>query len=377
MVESQLFQVIRYFLNNDPVTEELDWQKLLKFAEKHSLAQFVYLYMNHLPKGQRPDAEMQRCIVRSHSYIVAKQISQNAAIEDIHSALEENGCFHLFFKGSVTRKRYKDPFWRSMSDIDFLYQESQHKIVKKALLEKEFSGYVEGRKNDTYYCLPHVCVEAHRQLVPSNSSYYSYCAKVWERAHLAEGCKYLYEMGVEDELIFNIIHLAIHFLEGGAGIRFILDVYVYNQLEIDFQYVEHELSEIDLLDFYKNISVLAENWFGSGEKNELSEKLADFILENGTFGTSENSSALAVSEGRLRYLRRMCFPGYEEMTSIYPWLNGKAILLPFAWVRRGVGVLTQKTEKLNAQIIKTKQGDRKLGKELHRFYRECGLRGTL
>ena len=200
------------------------------------------------------------------------------------------------------------------------------------------------RKNNTYYLRPHVCVEAHRQLVPSDSSFFPYCSGVWERAHLKEGTKYGYEMTTEDELVFNIIHLAIHFLEGGAGIRFILDVYVYNHLQIDFEYTRKELEKLVLMEFYQNVSDLAENWFGDGEATEISEKLSRFVLNNGTFGTRDNSSALAVKDGRLQYLMRMCFPSYMEMTSIYSWLNGKKVLLPIAWLMRGFSVLKNKRE---------------------------------
>lgn len=49
-------------------------------------------------------------------------------------------------------------------------------------------------------------------MVPSKSSFFPYCSNAWERAHVSNGSKYLYEMSIEDELIFNIIHLAIHFL---------------------------------------------------------------------------------------------------------------------------------------------------------------------
>ena len=377
MVEKQLFQLIRHFLNNDPVTDELDWSGVWALAKKHSLTQFVSLYMFQLPKELRPDADLQKTISNSRDRLMARQINQNVTVERIHSALEANECYHLFMKGSVTRNRYADPFWRSMEDIDILYQESQHKVVKSALLECGLSGYKEGRKNDTYYRKPYICVEAHRQLVPSASSFYPYCTKVWERAHIADGCKYLYEMSLEDELVFNIIHMAIHFLEGGAGIRFIVDVYVYNHLEMDFEYIERELSKLDLLEFYRNISTLAEYWFGEGEKTELSEKLASFILGNGTFGTAKNSASLAIREGRIKYLRRMCFPNYQEMTSIYPWLKGKVVLLPVAWFLRGFGVLTRKKGKLNAQIKKSRNGDKNFGKELHDFYQECGLRRTL
>ena len=377
MVEKQLFQIIRHFLNNEPVTTELDWPNVWSLARKHSLGQFVSLYMKQLPGEQEIEKQLEHSITNSHAAMVVRKVNQDIAIKDIHAILELKGCYHLFMKGSVTRDRYASAFWRPMGDIDFLYQEAQHEIVKTSLLENGFYGFKAGRKNDTYYRKKNICVEAHRQLVPSDSSFFKYCSKVWERAHVANGCNYLFEMDIEDELIFNIVHLAIHFLEGGAGIRFILDVYVYNHLEMDFKYVEHELSELDLLDFYHNISELAENWFGYGKKTSLTEKLASFIIKNGTFGTVDNSSSLAVREGRWKYLRKMCFPSYKEMISAYPWLKGKYMLLPLAWILRGFRVWKHNKRSLSAQIRKAKRGDRRYGKNLHKFYQECGLRSTL
>ena len=377
MAETQLLQIIRHFLNNEPMTDVPDWPRVWALAKKHGLAQFVYLYMSGLAADMQPDDELQKSISKYYASMVVCHVNQDAAIRDIHSVLEENECRHLFFKGSVTRGRYPDPHWRSMADIDFLYSESQHERVKATLLENGFSGYKEGRKNDTYYRKPYVSAEAHRQLVPSDSSFYPYCSHVWERAHLAAGSAFLYEMSPEDELIFSIVHLAIHFLEGGAGIRFVLDIYVYNRLKMDFEYIEQELLKLDLLDFYRNVSALAENWFGHGEKTELSEKLADFILSSGTFGNAANSSALAVREGRLKYVGRMCFPSYREMVSVYPWLTGKILLLPIAWVIRGFRVLRTKKGSVRKLAKRARRGDKTLGQDLSVFYRECGLRSSL
>ena len=65
MVEKQLFQIIRYFLNNEPVTDTVDWSRLWILAKKHSLEQFVSLYMKQLPEEQRPDKELQNVISNS------------------------------------------------------------------------------------------------------------------------------------------------------------------------------------------------------------------------------------------------------------------------------------------------------------------------
>ena len=377
MIEKQLFQIIRYFLNNEPMIDNLDWPGVWSFAKKHSLEQFVALYMNKLPEELKPNCDFQKVISARYASLLAIHVNQKVAVSNIHSVLESMKCYHLFMKGTITKKRYENPFYRSMGDIDFLYQESQHDQVKPALLKIGFTDYREGRKNDFYYRKPYVCVEAHRQLVPSDSSYYYYCLGVWKRAHTASGCKYCFEMSLEDELIFNIIHLAIHFLEGGAGIRFILDVYVYNGYQMDKQYIERELAELDLLEFYYNISDLANNWFGDGEETEIGKKIGRFVLDNSTFGTAKNSSALAVREGQLRYIRRILFPSFNEMTSLYPWLRERRYLLPIAWIIRGIRAQKNKKGTIRAQLKKTRQGDIGLGREIYAFYKECGLRGTL
>lgn len=357
--------------------DKIDWPGVWSLAKKHSLEQFVYAYMETLLENQKPEGDLRREISNRYAILSARMISQELAIDDIHSILETAECYHLFFKGAVTRRRYKNPSFRTMGDIDFLYNESQHVTVKKLLLANNFSDYRESRKNDIYYRKPYVCVEAHRQLVPSESRFYSYCSQVWDRAHVKEGCRYCFEMSVEDEFIFNLIHLAFHFLEGGAGIRFIMDVFIYNHLEMDFDYVCNEFKKLDLLEFYHNISNLAESWFGQGVTAPVREALSKFVLENGTFGTAETSSSLAVREGRLRYLRKMCFPSYKEMCSVYPWLKGRKVFLPVAWSLRGFRVLRRKKGKLKKQIIKAKRGNKILGQELHQFLVECGLRSTL
>lgn len=377
MGEDQLFQIIRHFLNKEPVTCEIDWPRVWLLAKKHSLSQFVALYMYELSSEEGPKEELRRTIASDNALLLTRQVNQDLEVQKIHDVLEEQECPHLFLKGSVTRRRYAHPFYRTMSDIDFLYREEQHERVKAALLANGYTDYQAGRKNDTYCCKPYVCIEAHRQLVPSDSSFFAYCSHVWERAQLEKDCKYLYALRPEDELIFHMIHLAIHFLEGGAGIRFILDIFVYDHLQMDFDYVERELTKLDLLEFYRNVSALAENWFGQGQKTRISEKLACFIMENGTFGATEHSAALAVEEGRWQFLRRMCFPSYTEMCSQYPWLKNRKLFLPAAWIIRGFGVWKNKKGMISSQMKKARSGNKRLGKDLHAFYRECGLRSSL
>jgi hypothetical protein len=181
-------------------------------------------------------------------------------------------------------------------------------------------------------------------------------------------------MRVEDELVFNIVHLAEHFKEGGAGVRFIIDVYVYSRIKMDREYVEQELTKLGLNEFYHHILYLANYWFADGENAELTEKLADFIMNGGVFGDKENAAALAVEEGRVRHLVKVCFPDYDSMKSMFPWLEGKGVLLPYAWGLRGVRALRYRKGNVRTHMNSIKTGDIEKGKALRQFYTECGLR---
>ena len=58
-------------------------------------------------------------------------------------------------------------------------------------------------------------------------------------------------MSLEDEYIYNLIHLVEHFQNGGVGIRFVMDVYIYNRIEtIDWEYIEAELAKLGLWEFF-------------------------------------------------------------------------------------------------------------------------------
>ena len=378
MQESQLFDVIKNVIKDEPLDgSSLNWEALIRVAKRHSLLAYVALYESRLPEQERPAEEIHDLLKQRYAAEQAKAVHQMLAINDISNALEKNEVYHLFLKGSVTRDKYPTPFLRSMGDIDFLYKETQHEVLKETLLASGFDNYREGRKNDTYSRKPYVCVEAHRQLVPSDSSYDDYCERVWERSKIKDGYRFRYEMSAEDELVYNLIHLAIHFLEGGAGVRFILDVYVYNHLSLDKEYVENELQKIDLLDFYHNVSDLAEYWFGSGTSNSIVEDLSAFVLNNGVFGSSENSAALAVKDGRIRFIQKVCFPSYAEMKSMFPWLKGKKLLLPYAWAVRGVRALKNRKGSVQGQFDKASKGNQQKGKSLEKLFNDCGLTGKL
>lgn len=380
MVEQLLLSIIKSELNDTIPPDPPDsWDGLVSYAQKQGLLPYIYSYIEKLPNSSKPYQPLLDSITQSHLSDLACHVQQSYAVEELRSALESNHINNLFFKGSVTKNHYSNPLLRTMGDIDVLYKSEQDKIFKSVMKSLHYSDPSEGRKNDKYVRKPFICVEAHRQLMASDSSYYDYCSHVWERAGMVDGCTFSYQMTPEDELIFHMIHLAAHFAQGGAGIRFVIDVYVYNQLPLDQLYLEGELEKIGLLSFYKNISDLAEHWFGEGDSEPAPKSmnsLESFILTGGTFGTSDRATALAVQKGRFNYLLNACFPSYQEMVSMFPWLRRRAVFLPFAWTLRAIRSLRYRRQNVQSVFAKVGQKGKNGtvdGGELKRLYQEWGL----
>ena len=371
---NELLKIIASQLNNMPENIEItDWKQLLKLAKEHGLLQFIALYADAQPENKQPSAKVQDYLFSVIMQETARSANQLDAVAEMQEAMEQNGVYNLVVKGSVTKQRYENEVLRTMGDIDLLYKPEQHHVFKTLMKELGYGDYQEGRKNDTYFRPPFITVEAHRELVESGSDYADYYKNIWQMAHPKGGKEHTYEMTVEDELVFNIVHLAEHFKEGGAGIRFIIDVFVYSQIEMDNDYVERELTKLDLDIFYHHILDFANYWFANGESSKLTEKLANFVMDGGVFGDKENAAALAVEEGRAKHLLKVCFPDYKSMKSMFPWLEGKGLLLPYAWGLRGIRALRHRKGNVRTHMNAIKTGDIEKAKALRQFYTECGL----
>lgn len=382
-----LLEIVKYILNNKmgelPIpAKDMDWELLVKLAQNHSISNLVHYGAECLPPEHRPDEEMCKRLYQSSVNAIVRSYNQIEGTEELFQAFEKEGIYALAVKGICTKQHYPQPDMRTMGDVDILYQPQQNDKVKKVMRDLGYEQSMEGRKHDIYSRRPYMAIEMHRELVAADSEYGSYYESIWNRVKPKENCKYIHEMSREDEYIFTIVHLAGHFKDGGIGIRFVMDVYVYNHLDgLDWDYIEAELRKLNLWEFYRNISQLAEEWFGTDEdcdkeSKELINKLSTYIITNGTFGTQKNAAAVSVAKnGRTLFLWKAVFPNLKSMKSMFTWLDKWPILLPYAWVLRGIRSITSKKRRKNIkyQVEKYKNGDREYGEELQRFFEICGL----
>ena len=360
--------------------DNYDWDALSSLFTRHNMAAILNAVIpkKGIGQGSAPNQQVIRKIYQETLQSVTVQVNQLHEIKELDALLEKHHIFHIFLKGYMTCKRYPERIFRSMGDIDLLYKPEQHKEFRETVLSNGYGGYEEGRKNDTYRKSEYILLEAHRQLVPSDSGFFQWCSGVWARSIQAEGSSYAFEMKLEDEFIFNLIHFAIHLLEGGAGARFLCDVYVYRQLDYDKNSVDQQLKNIGLLEFYNRISELLDFWFdGSRKETSQFDEMIDYIMEPGVFGSRINANALAVEKGKYNFLKSRFFPSYREMLSLYPWLHGKKLLLPFVWLKRGMSTFLHKRSSIQNSFFIAKNADKDKAKKIRRLYNEYGLDMTL
>ena len=376
MVKKQLLEIIKCVLNNDYKYIQIDdWDKLLFLAKSQGVLPCVAFYAEKLSDDKKPDAKILSFLkkILFQSAIVSE--TQLQAVEEIQNALEKSQVYSVRLKGSCTKLRYSSDVLRTMGDIDILYKPEQHKKFRE-IMENElhYGDFEEGRKNDTYSKKPHLSIEAHRELVASSSYFAEYYSHVWDRCVPVEGYKYRYQMTIEDEYIYNFIHLTEHFKNGGIGVRFIMDIFIYSRLDMNFEYVERVLKSFDLLDFYKTITHLSNVWFGDGSTDETLEKLTDYIFAGGIFGNAQNADALAVSHGgKFHYLMKTIFPPFNDMVSMFTWLKGKKFLLPVAWIIRIFKSFFKRRRNVKEVMSKARTGDASKGESIKDFYVECGF----
>ncbi len=377
----KIFNIISNILNSDTYVEcsitEDEWKEIFALAKRHDILVFLEYYISKYKTQLNIPKNILEKIENNYKFNIAKSFNQMYAFKQIEEEFEKNNICTLFLKGVNTKKRYPNELLRTMGDIDILYKSHQTNKVKKVLETLGYTDFRQGRMHDSCKKLPYISLELHRTLISGDSEYFNYYKNIWDRCNLKPNCNFVYEMSLELEFIYNIIHLIEHFKAGGVGIRFIIDIYVYNHLpSLNKEYLIQELEKLKILEFYNNISDLAEYWFAAAKNEKVDPiiiELEKFIMNNGLFGTMQNASLLKLSDGKFNFALKVCFPSLNEMKSMYSWLNKAPYLLPVSWVIRAFDAIFNRRNSIAKQFSIYKMDNIDSKKSLTDFYNRCGL----
>ncbi len=399
----QLISLVRCALGDKTLPTELqnlstdEKKAIIQYAQKQGMLPFLQYFDIFMEK------DCKDIFFPKVAAAVYEDVRQNAEIERLMEAFEENGIYCIPLKGIRTKQLYPLSELRTMGDLDILYRKEQTDELRRVMQQLGYSWSGEASKHDHYEKDGRI-VEMHKELLSSESRAYDYFLKIWDRACPDQGKKYCWQMSLEDHYLFTLYHLIEHFIRGGIGIRMVLDIYILSRLpELDKEKTAAELKKLKVDEFEKNIRSIAVRWFcpssqvrrdGWGQQDvrdhldlagqmsgidsqEMSE-MEEYIVSGGIFGNTVNDHANSALRygSRGKFLRSVIFPSYKTMQSIFPRLNSP-ILLPAAWIKRWWNVWSKRRENIRGQFEKADQisrQDRAYVDERRLFFRRCGLR---
>jgi hypothetical protein len=337
--------------------ESVDWRQFIGLCRMHAVEALVY---NGLQK-----ADLWNCVPEPGQKILT-QAYQTAIFRDaqfthlkntLTRKLTEAQVPYILLKGICLKESYPEPALRTMCDMDILVHTEDYPVLDRIAKEMQaVSGHSDG--NHRNFSFPGgITVEFHPNLLHHATPVGTQINPGWQYAQENGN-----SLTPEGFYLNTLCHLANHFVAGGVGVRFVVDVWVNRHLrkpEMDRKKVEEELGRFGLLEFVQNIEDLAELWFGRGEETPLLAALGEYILTAGRYGTADravlNSVALAPGQSRTSALLKKAFYSREELEDRFPWCKGKPYLLPAAWCTRCFRAVTRRGDLILKWSKKTGQ----------------------
>ena len=338
------------------VSENFDWDNALDTAKNHQI--IPMLYYGAQSSGIAPPTEIMQFLELATFKNISVSQNQLYALEQIYKAFDENGIDYMPLKGSVLKYIYPKPEMRPMGDADILIKNEQTEKINSVISSL---GYVKDESHkgdyDTVWDKKGVLhLELHWNIVsPINRAYYKYFQTGWQFACKADEKSRKYEMAPEDNLIYLFTHFANHYRYGGIGIRHLTDFYVFimKNPNLDNIKIESALSEMGLLQFYKNVLNTADVWFNGKNSTEITDFITEKIFSGGSYGTQaahalSSETRISGAKNKNRLIRRI-FPSRNNMEHNFPIVKKYPVLIPLLWVFRWVRALLFRRKNIKAE----------------------------
>ncbi len=342
---------------NPPV--ELNWTNVLKLAHLHSVEVLLYYAVQKLDKDKQPDSELMQKLVKRYRIGIGADTAQSIDANMIFSVLENEKIDSAIVKGYFTKTFYPSPEMREMCDLDFLLRRYEdRKRVDDIMVNKlgyTMFGEEEGFHGE-YKKPPFMFVDFTDCLIPKSYPSHKYFSDIWDRVERVEGYEHIYKMRLDDFYIYMLAHTAKHYINGGIGLRYILDFYVFygkNRDIAESPDVINTLKNLNLLDFHGNIVRLSREWFSSAENEINNDDVFEHIMRCGVYGKKEvvaANSYLKNKGGVFGFFIKKMFPTMSYMREIFPFLNKLPFLLPIMWVVNWFRVLLLHPKKISKTV---------------------------
>ncbi len=331
--------------------EDLDYKKLFEVCQSHNLTACVAYALELLG-------------INEHDFYQAKEkaIRKNILLDTQRNKLakifDENEIWYMPLKGAILKDWYPKLGMRQMSDNDILIDENARKKVRDIMTDLGFK-IIKLPNVDEYFKEPVYNFELHSDLFiqNSNSPEFNYYKNIKERLIRNDEKTYGYHFSNEDFYIYLNAHEYKHFINGGTGVRSLLDTYIFlNELndKLNWTYINEELIKLGISEYEEQSRNLTMKLFNSRTLTDDEEKQLDFYIFSGTYGTRENAINEQISTlnitSKKSYLFRRLFPPMEHYKIYFSWAYKYKILLPLGWGFRVLRGAFKKHDMIKSEI---------------------------
>ena len=275
----------------------------------------------------------------------------------ITSTFNQAHIDHVYLKGIVLENIYPDKNLRLHGDIDLLVRKNE--LNKAISLLKEKGFILDGSEAHHHICLRYnnIEVELHHSLVASFEKDHSFFKDAFGHIELVNEHEYV--ISPTYHFIFLISHYIRHIINGGAGLRELIDFYlVLKKYKIDMDEVNVYLYKYKYKKifetFLSEIEIIFEEKLYNYEFNEYASSLIDFSLDAGIhgFGLKNNKRDnfnKNHSKHKFKYLFKTLFIPVSRLFREYPFTKS-IILIPLGYIVRFFYLLTHKKDKLDSLL---------------------------
>lgn len=334
--------------------DERQLAELYELSRKHDMAHIVASSL--LSHGALADGELKSAFSKEQMTAVFRHAQIRHELSRVCRALAAEGIEYMPLKGSVIRKYYPKPEFRTSCDIDIFLHSEDVERASTVMMEKLGYKFDTRTPHDVaFYSPSRTHVELHFDLIEENEDIRATLSRVWVDSRPDADFPGGRLMSTEMFITYHFAHMAKHFLGGGCGVRPLLDLWIIgNKMSFDDDKLSALLSECKLQKFALEMMNLSDAWFCGAEHNELTREAADYILGAGVYGKLENRIAIAQGgkKGKFTYVLGRIFLPYSKLKRIYPRLEKYPILLPFYEVKRWFRYFARKGTSSAAREMK-------------------------
>lgn len=343
---------------------EIDWELFYNLSKHHKVGNMVYI----ATKGFDIPENVRTLFADDFYKSSVREAKQELFSASVYKKFEQADVSFLPVKGILIKKLYPVENYRSSNDIDILIKSGDFEKAQAVMESSGFKSEGLGNEDNDYHIEYHkniVSIELHSSLTPRDSVQYDYFISAFDRAKTTENSNNHYIMTDEDFYIYVLYHLYKHFIKGGVGIRYFLDIYLINQkMTFNQDYLKKELSKIGLWEFNQTVKELSEVFYNDKGADSRLTELSRFVFISGAHGDSTFYAMSKFSgEGtkknnyllnKIKYFIKAWFIGRRAMSERYPSLKKHGWLLPFCYIHKGFYTIFCKPKAIKEQVNEVK-----------------------